>query len=102
MNPTTIIVSAITIITIVGMLLCNQNARLKRELLEASEQIRLQESIQEATLSAIGSTREKENELHEQRKKLAERLESAACTSGPAYIDVLVELLNDDSKARCR
>lgn len=82
-------------------LLFRHNMALRAELSEAAAQIRLQETVRQASDSSLVSVREKENELREQRKKLGEKLEAAACASGSAYIDALMELLGDDGKKRC-
>ncbi len=82
-------------------LLFRQNMALRLELAEAAEQIKLQEHVRQSADTSLSTVREKENELREQRKKLGERLEAAACVSGPAYIDALMELLGEDYKKRC-
>lgn len=74
---------------------------LRLELAQAAEEIKLQETVRHSADISLDSVREKENELREQRKKLGEKLEAAACVTGSAYIDALMELLGEDCKKRC-
>ncbi len=82
-------------------ILVRQNMVLMLELAQAAEQIQLQEKVSQSAGESLAAVRERENELREQRKKLGEKLEAAACVSGPAYIDALMELLGEDYKKRC-
>lgn len=84
------------------VLLLKQNMALRASLADAANQVRFQEMVREATDSVLTSQLEKENEIRSQRKELEEKLDEAACLSGPAYIDALVELLDEDHKNRCR
>lgn len=84
------------------VILFRQNMALRASLADAGNEARFQEMIREATDSVLTSQLEKENEIRSQRKELAEKLDEASCLSGPAYIDALVELLDEDHKNRCR
>lgn len=84
------------------VLLFKQNMALRASLASAANEVRFQEMVREAADSVLTSQWEKENEIRFQRKELEEKLDEASCLSGPAYIDALVELLDEDHKNRCR
>lgn len=84
------------------VILFRQNMALRASLADAANEVRFQEMIREATDSVLTSQLEKENGSRFQRKELEEKLDEASCLSGPAYIDALVELLDEDHKNRCR
>lgn len=83
------------------VLLFRQNMALRASLADAANAVRFQESVREAADDVLISQLEKEDEIRSQRKELEEKLDEASCLSGPAYIDALARLLDDDHKKRC-
>ncbi len=85
----------------IGFVLIKQNISLRQNLAEAAKTVRLQEEVRQLADEAIMSQEQKENEIIKARKQLEKQLEEGACLSGPAHIDFLIRLLDDDAEARC-
>ena len=91
----------IGLLLIAGWGLINQNIRLRQNLAEAAKTVRLQEELRQLTDEVLISQEQKANEIVKARKELEKKLEEGACLSGPAHIDFLVRLLDEDAEARC-
>lgn len=94
-------VALLGILLSVGVVIVQQNIRLRASLAEAAKTVRLQEEARKLADSVLTDQEQKENEIASSRKQLEQQLEEAACIPGPAYVDYLLQLLGDDAEARC-